>query len=560
ELWSRAYDSEENVLAAGAVQTADSGLVVLATITHFPDPDDDLLLVKLDAEGDEVWSRTWEEGITTAHALVKAADGGYLIAGSTATPDGTADAKEDFLFIQVDADGHEMWRSTFGEPDMIDYGVALSRTADGGYIAVGERTADRVTWESDIMLVKIDASGRPLWQQVQPATHTMFSRILEHPEGGYMIAGAMFVDPRFNILLMRTDSLGNIPAPSSRLPGSTIAAQVSAAIKDLAVESGLSGVVLMAHDGEPLFTAAYGLAERELDIPNQIDTLFNLGSMDKMFTGVAILQLVEQGRLALDDTIAEVLPDYPNQEVARAVTIHHLLTHTSGMGDWFDSERYEELHDQLRAIEDYLPLLVDTPLAFEPGEHFLYSNSGYIVLGLIVARITGQSYYDYVRESIFEPAGMTHTAAYELDADVPNRAIGYTQVGPDGSETGEIADYFFAMPMRGSSAGGGFSTAGDLLRFANALLDHDLLNTQSTELLMEGKAPINDRAQYAYGFFDRMLEGQRVVGHSGGAPGICDYMDIYLDQGYTFIVLTNSDDDCLAVIEATREILLPAGN
>ncbi|MBN1137411.1 MAG: DUF885 family protein, partial [Anaerolineae bacterium] len=172
ELWSRAYDSEENVLAAGAVQTADGGVVVLATITDFPEPDDDILLIRLDADGDEVWSRTWEEGVLTAHALAEATGGGYLIAGSTATPDATADAKEDFLFIQADADGHEMWRSTLGEPDVIDYGVALSRTADGGYIVVGERTADRITWESDITLVKIDARGRPLWRQVRPATHT----------------------------------------------------------------------------------------------------------------------------------------------------------------------------------------------------------------------------------------------------------------------------------------------------------------------------------------------------------------------------------------------------
>jgi CubicO group peptidase (beta-lactamase class C family) len=318
-----------------------------------------------------------------------------------------------------------------------------------------------------------------------------------------------------------------------------------------------SGAVLIALDGKPIWQEAYGMADRTREIPNQIDTKFNLGSMDKMFTAVAIMQLVEQDRLSVDDKIADVLPDYPNRQVAEAVTIHQLLTHTSGMGDWSESELFPDLHDQIRGVEDYLPLFVDTPLEFEPGDHFGYSNSGYIVLGLIIERITGQSYYDYVRASIFEPSGMIHTAAYMLDEDVPNLAIGYTRYDANGNETDEIRDNSSVMPMRGGPAGGGYSTVEDLLRFRNALLDHQLLSPESTELLLQGKVTLDDQVQYAYGFFDRIVENQRVVGHGGGAPGICDFMDIYLDRGYTFVVLTNSDSDCLAAREAIKKAMVP---
>ena len=354
-----------------------------------------------------------------------------------------------------------------------------------------------------------------------------------------------------------TDSRGDTGELSSTSTLATVAAEISDSMESLTSRQGFSGVVLVAHEGEPLFMGAYGLANRALGIPTQIDTKFNLGSMDKMFTAVAILQLVEQGELSLDDTIADHLPEYPNQQVAEAVTIDQLLTHRSGMGDWSESEPFPDLHDQIREVADYLPLFVDTPLEFEPGDRFRYSNSGYIVLGLIVESVTGTSYYDHVRTTIFEPSGMTNTAAYELDAGVPNLAVGYTNMAIDGSKLDEITDYHFAMPMRGGPSGGGFSTVEDLLAFGNALLAHQLLSPESTELLLEGKVRLNEQAQYAYGFIDRMLDNQRVVGHGGGAPGVCCMMDIYLEWRTTLVVLSNSDSDCLAPSEAIRAVLPP---
>jgi D-alanyl-D-alanine carboxypeptidase len=344
------------------------------------------------------------------------------------------------------------------------------------------------------------------------------------------------------------------PAGATATPVSvSVVDQLIDTVADLGTTGQFAGAVLIAQDGVPVYTAAYGLARRSPDVPNQTDTKFNLGSMDKMFTAVAILQLVEQGRLSLDGRIGDYWPDYPNQEVAGKVTIRHLLAHTSGMGDCFEGDFFTTPKDQLRTLEGYLPLFVDDPLPFEPGTQFAYSNEGYIVLGLIIEKVTGQSYWDYVRENVYRPSGMSHTGAYELDTEVPNRAIGYTTQDAQGNETGTLADNTPLMPIKGTPAGGGYSTVEDLLNFSNALLGHRLLSPESTELLLAGKVEIREGSQYAYGFLDMTVGGQRVVGHSGGAPGVCAFLEIYLDSGYTVIVLSNTDLGCLPVLEFLRE-------
>jgi hypothetical protein len=209
EIWSRDYPSEHNILTSGGALTPDGGFLLLATITHFPDPDDDILLTKVDGNGDELWSRTWTEDKCNPYDLVQTPDGNYLITASY-VPAGPADAKEDFLFIKVDPEGNEIWRSTFGHPDMIDYGVVLTPAAGGGYVAVGEQTPDHYTWETDIKWVKIDEEGQLIWERARTASHTMFSAILQHPDGGFVVAGGMSVGSMFNIVLIKTDHQGQV--------------------------------------------------------------------------------------------------------------------------------------------------------------------------------------------------------------------------------------------------------------------------------------------------------------------------------------------------------------
>ena len=302
-----------------------------------------------------------------------------------------------------------------------------------------------------------------------------------------------------------------------------------------------SGAVLVANGHTILFKHAYGLASQRYHVPNQVDTKFNLGSMNKMFTGVAIVQLAEQRKLSFDDTIDHYLPDYPH-EIASKVTIHHLLTHTSGMGTYFN-ERFDKVWAELRAVEDFIPLFRDDPLSFEPGERYQYSNSGFILLGAIIERVTGQDYFSYVRDHIYQPANMTDTDAYEMDHSISNLAIGYTRRGEHGElAPGERRNNLFLHVVKGGPAGGGFSTVDDLHRFSLALQEHRLLSPEYTDILLTGKVVrANNGAKYAYGFGDETFNGHRIVGHNGGAPGISSRLNIYLDMGYTVAVLSNYD-------------------
>jgi CubicO group peptidase (beta-lactamase class C family) len=316
-----------------------------------------------------------------------------------------------------------------------------------------------------------------------------------------------------------------------------------------------SGTVLVAKGGAPIFTRATGLASIAYDVPMRLDTRLNLGSMNKMFTATAILQLVQRSQVALDAPISAYLPTYPSA-VADSVTVHHLLTHTSGIGSYWN-ERFEAARARIRTVHDMLRLFVDDPLAFEPGARFWYSNGGYIVLGAIVEAVLGQSYFDYVRRHIYAPAEMQNTDAYEMDQEVPNRAMGYTNTGLDGQfDPGPRRNNLFLHVVKGGPAGGGFSTVEDLLRLANALLAHRLLDAAHTDLLLAGKAPIHEDTQYAYGFHDERVLGTRIVGHGGGFPGINGQLDIYLDRGYTVAVLANYDPPAAqSVAERLRDLI-----
>ena len=186
------------------------------------------------------------------------------------------------------------------------------------------------------------------------------------------------------------------------------AAQVQAYLDSLAAEGKLSGAVLVAKEGKPIASKVAGIANRETNAPNTLETKFNLGSMNKMFTAIAIAQLAQNGKLKFDDTVAKHLPDFQNKEVAQKVTIHQLLTHTSGMGSYW-GDKFAAQRTQLTTVAAHLPLIADEPLAFAPGEKFRYSNSGYMLLGAIIEKVSGKNYYDYVRDNIFLPAEMVST-------------------------------------------------------------------------------------------------------------------------------------------------------
>lgn len=333
-----------------------------------------------------------------------------------------------------------------------------------------------------------------------------------------------------------------------------LTAELDAKLTRMAGRDGFSGVVLIAKDGKPVWQKAYGLADRETQTANNLDTRFRLGSMNKMITSVAIAQLVEAGKLRYTETLAEALPDYPDREVAQKITLHHLLTHTSGMGDIFTPE-FDKKKDQLRDIKDYLPLFVHQPLRFAPGTGWAYSNAGFIVLGLVIEKAAGQSYYDYVQQHIYNVARMTASGSYPKSDKIPNLAVGYMRPERDAP----LIANWDTLPWRGMSAGGGDSTLRDLLRFDQALRHHKLLSAKLTDTVLTGKVQPGPEAdhKYAYGFEEARVAGHHIVGHSGGAPGMSAQLDMYLDNGMTVVVLSNLDPPIAELVASYIRLRLP---
>jgi CubicO group peptidase (beta-lactamase class C family) len=336
-------------------------------------------------------------------------------------------------------------------------------------------------------------------------------------------------------------------------------------LKRLAAADAFSGAVLIARDGKPIFKTVYGMASKAYNAPNRLDTKFNLASVGKIFTAVAVAQLAEAGKLSFSDPVGKFLPDYPNKQVAERVTIHHLLTHTSGLGDYHGA-KYIERKGVLREVKDYFPLFSDAPLAFEPGARWQYANTGFILLGAIIEKASGENYFEYVRRHIFKPAGMSQTDFYETDYDTPNLATGYTNFIDKGDDyfefhLGTRRNTSLYNGAKGSSQGGAFSTLGDLLRFSLALRGGRLVSPQTLDLLTSEKTVARkfDAGQtlWGYGFELEKIDNQRVIGHGGGDFGISSALRWYPDLGnYTVVILSNYDRGGILTDVKLKEMII----
>lgn len=316
-----------------------------------------------------------------------------------------------------------------------------------------------------------------------------------------------------------------------RLSEADAVAAVAARATALADGGTFAGAVLIARGDQVLLERAWGLADRAKRTPNAVDTQFRIGSMNKMFTAVAILQLIEAGKLALDDTVGEHLPDYADRDTARKVTVRQLLTHSGGTGDIFGPE-FDAHRDELATHDDYRKLYEKRPPDFAPGSDTRYSNYGFVLLGLLVEKASGQSYYDYVDAHIYARAGMTASGSEPESSAVPKRSVGYMKDG------GEWVTNAGTLPHRGMAAGGGYSTVRDLHRFARALADGKLV---SKALVAQATRAQNDNPGYGWGFAVRDDGTLRRYGHGGGAPGMNGELQVYPDTGYVVVALSNLD-------------------
>ncbi|MEQ1832827.1 MAG: serine hydrolase domain-containing protein [Candidatus Eisenbacteria bacterium] len=340
---------------------------------------------------------------------------------------------------------------------------------------------------------------------------------------------------------------GPPPAPAGpALDDADAVKQVRAYLDGRAASGEWSGAALVARGSEVLLSGAWGQADRDKRLANTPATRFNVGSIGKMFTRAAIAQLAEAGKLSLDDKLSRFLPDFPH---ADSITLAMLCAHRSGVGDFFN-ERYDAMdRSRLRHNRDYLALIRDQPLWFAPGTSQRYSNGGYVLLGEVIAKASGEDYYDYLAKHVFVPAGMTSTAALIEGDGTKGVARGYTR-GDAGGEAqpahGPERDNVITRPWRGSAAGGSYSTLADLLAFDRALLAAKLCGAGWSAWVTGGPRPEPGTAT--------MTPEVPSFGFAGGAPGL--NAEWSHEGDVVSIVLTNRDPETAwPTVQGVRDIV-----
>lgn len=341
---------------------------------------------------------------------------------------------------------------------------------------------------------------------------------------------------------------GDEAAPTDRAEGATVAAQGRAqAFERVMADAEISGSVIVTKGGETVFSAGYGLANREHNVPNTPDTKFRIGSITKQFTALGILMLRDRGRLDVTDWVGQHVPGLPASW--RDLTIHQLLTHTSGIMHSWALPGFTETMAVPTTLDETLARFFDQPLLFEPGTDFTYSGVGYFLLAKVIEVVSGQPYADFLRAEIFEPLGMRDSGADRPMAILAQRASGYQR-----SESGVVEnapDIF--MPLL---TGGGnlYSTVGDLARWDRALTEHELVSEAAYELMYRAELE-----QYAYAWRVAELDGRQVLSHSGGLPGFAAFNLRIPAEEIDVVVLTNLTPGPVAqVARELAQVLLDA--
>lgn len=324
--------------------------------------------------------------------------------------------------------------------------------------------------------------------------------------------------------------LEDVRQDPQRMPQDEALKALDAFATHLADTDRFSGVLVIEQNGNRLYGKAFGLADRENDIPVRLDTPFLFASQGKMFTAVAVLQLVHAGKLGLDDPLGKYLTDYPDKEMAK-VTIRQLLSHQGGTGD-IGVLQPEEGGNRawVRTIDDLIRLNGNRAPSFPPGSAFEYSNYGFVLLGAVVEKITGKSYYAYLDDHVFAPAGMKETRYPDI-MHMPGIARGYTRQ-PDG----KLIPSADQLPWRGTPAGGGVTTVDDEVRFVESLKAGKLI---ALPLLSEAIKQQTD--WYGYGFISSGPEVFPHWGHGGGAAGNSAALSVYPTNNMTMACLSNRD-------------------
>ena len=304
-----------------------------------------------------------------------------------------------------------------------------------------------------------------------------------------------------------------------------------------------SGYIAVTRDGKPIYARAYGKANRESGAVADADTRFRIGSITKQFTATCVMQLAEKGKLEVDDPLRKYLPDYPKS--GDKVTLHHLLTHTSGIPSFTDDEALMKVRGTRHTQAEVLATFKDKPLEFEPGERFAYSNSGYFLLGLVIEKVSGQSYEAYLQEHVLGPAGMKRSSTIDAE-DAPNTAVGYDNDDDDKIERAHGVD--MSLPF---SAGALRSTASDLFAWDRALAGNLLLTDAAKQRMY---SPEKDN--YAYGWVVWTEDGRKIAGHDGGIDGFASSYRRIPEERLVLVALANHGFELGKIMKPLTTMLL----
>jgi len=348
----------------------------------------------------------------------------------------------------------------------------------------------------------------------------------------------------FEIILMANEAgefdrggmMPTVPVESAlpaRIDDAVIARELEQSVARLSSSGLFSGIVVVARGERIMAQASGGYANRAEKTPFDTSSGFTLGSLGKMFTAVAIGQLVDQSKLAPSDTVGKFFPEYPNKTVRDQVTVSMLLAHTSGLGDFLDKRTPSMMKDGVQRAAEFLPLFDKDEPQFAPGSARAYSNAGLALAGAIVEKVSGESYPDYLRKHVFAPAGMTRSSPNNVPHAGAGLVTPYTREGSP--------DWKIAEADIGSPAGGAISTAGDLVRFAEALRSGSLVSKAWFKQMTTAQGPVQDGRGYGYATEIVDFYGQTVVGHNGGFPGVSTHLHLVLGSSYTVVVLSNQD-------------------
>lgn len=319
-----------------------------------------------------------------------------------------------------------------------------------------------------------------------------------------------------------------------------------------------SGTVFVA-EGDNRLNESFGYANRSEQIVNNASTRFGIASGCKLFTTIAICQLVEKGQLHFHTKLNDCL-HYDFSAFDQEITIHHLLTHTSGIPDYFDEEVMEDFEElwvtnpmyHMRNLCDFLPLFQHQPMKYPVGERFHYNNAGYILLGLIVEKSTGMNFSDYVQTAIFDKAGMHASGYFSLDCLPANTALGYIEQ-LDGTWKTNI----YSVPVKGGSDGGAFVTVGDMAKLWDALMNYQLLTENSTNLLLSPHVQVNEDSYYGYGVWIKKANNAIFKYHiMGYDPGVSFHSAYYPSLASKVVVCSNKSDGAFDMMRGVEAYLI----